>query len=81
MSDSDCMVLGPAVNRATRLETASKTNRILIGERTAELLGGETTLEQTGPLTLKGIGAPVVAFFVAESDEQDRSNSVRMQEA
>jgi adenylate cyclase len=63
---SDYTVIGPAVNVAARLEAASKPGRILIGAETARLLAGSVPLEQTGPLTLKGVSAPVTAHYVAQ---------------
>ncbi|MFW6369225.1 MAG: adenylate/guanylate cyclase domain-containing protein [Myxococcota bacterium] len=62
---SDYTVLGPTVNLAARLETASKPGRILMGPQTARLLGGSgIEVESAGMLTLKGISEPVEAFFV-----------------
>lgn len=61
---SDYTVLGPAVNIAARLESASQPGRILMGEATARLLGDEVALEAAGELQLKGIREPVTAFFL-----------------
>jgi class 3 adenylate cyclase len=61
---SDYTVLGPAVNVAARLESASQPGRILMGEATARLLGDEVALEAAGELQLKGVREPVTAFFL-----------------
>jgi len=63
---SDYTVLGPAVNVAARLETASQPNRILIGPEPARLLDNSVALEPAGKLELKGVSEPVEAWFVAE---------------
>ncbi|WP_437794416.1 adenylate/guanylate cyclase domain-containing protein [Sorangium sp. So ce693] len=64
LARSDYTVIGPAVNIAARLETASEPGRILIGESTAKLLDGAVPLEAAGELRLKGVAAPVRAFYV-----------------
>jgi class 3 adenylate cyclase len=61
---SDYTVIGPAVNLAARLESASQPGRTLVGAATAELLG-DFPLEDAGELHLKGIAQPVRAYFVA----------------
>ena len=66
-SRSDYTVLGPAVNVAARLESASQPNRILIGPESARLLGGSVQLEAAGLLKLKGISESVEAWFVVGS--------------
>lgn len=63
---SDFTVIGPAVNVAARLEGRSQPGRILLGEETARLLSGSVALEPAGELTLKGVSAPVRAFFLAD---------------
>ena len=62
---SDYTVLGPAVNVAARLESASVPGRVLIGEETARLLEGEVPLEAAGPMKLKGVRESVNPFFLA----------------
>ena len=61
---SDYTALGAAVNVAARLESASAPGRILIGPETARLLEDLLELEPAGALSLKGVTAPVNAFFV-----------------
>ncbi|MEE2780506.1 MAG: adenylate/guanylate cyclase domain-containing protein, partial [Myxococcota bacterium] len=61
---SDYTALGPAVNIAARLESASSPDRILLGPETARLLGDASHLEPAGDLNLKGVTEPVPAFFV-----------------
>lgn len=66
---SDYTVLGPSVNLAARLETASEPGKILIGPRTASLLSGTgIDLEPAGTLTLKGVSEPVEAFYVVSNE-------------
>ncbi len=65
-SRSDYTVLGPAVNVAARLESASRPNRILIGPESVRLLDGSVKLEPAGLLTLKGVSEPIEAWFVAD---------------
>ncbi len=64
---SDYTVLGPAVNLAARLESASKPGRILIGPATAALLQDDVKLEPTDPLHLKGVREAVTAYFVGDN--------------
>ncbi len=64
---SDYTVVGPAVNVAARLESASQPDRILVGPETAALLGDEVSLTSAGPLQLKGVSEPVEAWFVGAS--------------
>ncbi|TNE90753.1 MAG: adenylate/guanylate cyclase domain-containing protein [Deltaproteobacteria bacterium] len=59
---SDYTVIGPAVNVAARLESASRPGRVLLGPRSAELFDGE--LEDAGEFTLKGVSQPIRAFFL-----------------
>jgi class 3 adenylate cyclase len=66
LARSDYTVVGPSVNVAARLETASRPGRVLLGAETARLLGDAVPLEPAGELQLKGVSAPVTAFFVAE---------------
>lgn len=61
---SDYTALGPAVNVAARLESASVPDRILVGPETARLLGEGASLEFAGELDLKGVSDPVKAYFV-----------------
>lgn len=64
MSRSDYTVLGPAVNVAARLESASEPDCILIGPDTAQAVRDRFELEPAGALSLKGVSEPVEAFFV-----------------
>ncbi|HEY3355753.1 MAG TPA: adenylate/guanylate cyclase domain-containing protein [Polyangia bacterium] len=65
LARSDYTVVGPTVNIAARLETASRPGRILVGPETARLLGDAVPLEPAGDLQLKGVSAPVAACYVA----------------
>jgi class 3 adenylate cyclase len=60
---SDYTVLGPAVNIAARLESASRPGRVLVGEATAALLV-DAPLFSVGPLQLKGVPQDVEGFFL-----------------
>jgi class 3 adenylate cyclase len=61
---SDYTVVGPTVNVAARLESASQPNRILVGPDTAAHLDDDVALVPAGPLKLKGVSEPVEAWFV-----------------
>jgi class 3 adenylate cyclase len=64
---SDFTVIGPAVNIAARLETASTPGRVLVGESTVNLLGHGWVVESAGEISLRGVAQPVRAFFVGAS--------------
>ena len=66
---SDFTAVGHAVNLAARLETSCAPGRILLGEQTARLVGAKLALEPAGEFRLKGISAPVKAYYVAEPGE------------
>ena len=57
--------IGTVCNVAARLCAEAKDGQILIAQRVAVGLGGDIVLEDVGPLPLKGITQPVVAFNVA----------------
>jgi adenylate cyclase len=52
------------VNVAARLCAEAKDGQILISQRVAARLDENITLEDIGPLTLKGLTQPVVAYNV-----------------
>ncbi|MBT3221258.1 MAG: adenylate/guanylate cyclase domain-containing protein [Proteobacteria bacterium] len=60
---SDWTVIGPTVNIAARLESASQPGKILVSQASVELLQG-WVLEDAGLLTLKGVQGKVHGFFV-----------------
>ena len=64
LARSDYTVVGPAVNLAARLETASEPGRILVGAATALLLDTSADLEPVEGLRLKGVTDPVTAYYV-----------------
>ncbi len=66
LARSDYTVLGPAVNVAARLEGKSSPGRIVVGETTADLIGDLFPLESMGPIQLKGVADPVLAYVVGE---------------
>ena len=57
--------IGTVCNVAARLCAEAKDGQILIAQRVAAGLDGDIALEDMGPLPLKGITQPVVAFNVA----------------
>jgi class 3 adenylate cyclase/tetratricopeptide (TPR) repeat protein len=59
---SDTLVVGDAVNVASRLENAAAPGEILLGATTYQLVRDAVHVEPVGPLTLKGKGAPVPAW-------------------
>jgi class 3 adenylate cyclase/tetratricopeptide (TPR) repeat protein len=61
-SSGQAFVTGDAVNVAARLEQAAGPDQILLDERTFELVREAVRADATGPLDLKGKGAPVHAW-------------------
>jgi class 3 adenylate cyclase len=57
--------IGTVCNVAARLCAEAKDGQILVSQRVAAGLDGDIALEDLGPLPLKGITQPVVAFNVA----------------
>jgi class 3 adenylate cyclase len=60
-------IIGKAVNMASRLQGRSEPGRILIGEATHRLIGRAVRCEPRGPLELKGIATPVMAYWVGSA--------------
>lgn len=56
--------IGLPTNLAARLESAAAPGEVLVSPHTLELLGGRVTSSSRGPLSLKGISNPVVAYAV-----------------
>jgi class 3 adenylate cyclase/tetratricopeptide (TPR) repeat protein len=52
-------VLGPALNRAARLQALAATDTVLISATTNELVAGRFDTQPLGPRELKGVHAPV----------------------
>jgi class 3 adenylate cyclase/tetratricopeptide (TPR) repeat protein len=59
-------VIGDVANVAARLEQAAEPGEILIGESTYRLVREAVAVEETGPLTLKGVAAPIPAWRLLE---------------
>jgi class 3 adenylate cyclase len=57
-------VVGDTPNLAARLQALAEPGQVVVAEATRRLLGELFELERRGPLPLKGIGEPVVAFVV-----------------
>ena len=60
----DYTAQGETVNLAARLQSAAEPGGVLISEATQALVEGYFVSDETGPLALKGIAAPVRAFAV-----------------
>jgi class 3 adenylate cyclase len=56
--------IGTVCNVAARLCAEAKDGQILLGQRVNVALRGSVATEQLGPLTLKGLSQPVVAYNV-----------------
>ena len=56
--------IGTVCNVAARLCAEAKDGQILLGQRVNVALKGSVATEQLGPLTLKGLTQPVVAYNV-----------------
>ncbi len=65
---SDYTVIGPVVNVAARLESASRPGQVLVGAETARLLPPAWRRLDAGQLTLKGVSEPVQAYFIEVPD-------------
>ena len=52
-------VLGPALNRAARLQALAATDTVLISATTNQLVAGRFDTQALGPMKLKGVDAPV----------------------
>jgi adenylate cyclase len=56
--------IGTVCNVAARLCAEAKDGQILLSQRVAAGLGGGVGLEESGPITLKGLSQPIVAYNV-----------------
>jgi len=52
-------VLGPALNRAARLQALAATDTVLISATTNQLVAGRFDTQALGPMKLKGVDAPL----------------------
>jgi len=71
----DYTIMGGQVNIASRLETASKPDGILISESTRELVQKQIEAVPMEPITVKGIHYPINTFLVTglKNDEKARN--------
>ena len=69
---SDYTAIGHSVNLAARLETSGAPGRILVGAETRSLLDTSWLCESHGPLHLKGIEEPQVAFWVSKAEPSEQ---------
>ena len=60
------LVVGDAINLASRLEQSAGPGEILIGAATERLVRDAVVADPVGPLALKGIAEPVSAFRLRE---------------
>jgi class 3 adenylate cyclase len=60
--------IGTVCNLAARLCAEAKDRQILLAQRVAAAVEEIASLEEVGPLSLKGLAQPVVAFNVREND-------------
>jgi len=71
------VAVGPTVNRASRLQSAAPTDRVLISTDTHRLVRGAFSVEPLRGLVLKGIDGPVDGFLVVS----ERPRGFRMDRA
>lgn len=71
-------ILGSAVNLASRLETASKLDKITISHMTWSLIKKEIACEPKGEITLKGFSEPVKIYEVVGIQPSANSASSEM---
>jgi class 3 adenylate cyclase/tetratricopeptide (TPR) repeat protein len=79
VEDSDStFVTGEAVNLAARLQQAARPGEILVGPTAYRLAAASLVVEDSGPLELKGMTAPLRAWRVMEAiDGASRSSGPR----
>jgi class 3 adenylate cyclase len=71
-------VLGPALNRAARLQALAATDTVLISATTNELVAGRFDTQPLGPRELKGVDAPVeVHRVIGRRDPARRARTLR----
>jgi hypothetical protein len=72
------VVVGDTPNLAARLQSVAAPNATLVAASTLRLLGGMFVYEQLGPLELKGISEPVIAWRVlGERAAESRFAAIR----
>jgi class 3 adenylate cyclase len=71
-------VLGPALNRAARLQALAAPDTVLISAATKELVAGLFEIQSLGPRELKGVDAPVeVHWVIGRRDPAGRARALR----
>ena len=71
-------VLGPALNRAARLQALAAPDTVLISATTNELVAGRFDTQPLGPAELKGVGAPIeVHQVIGRRDAARRTRALR----
>lgn len=66
----DYTATGDTTNLASRLQTLAPVNSVLVSAATERLVRGRFEMRATGPLTVKGKRAPVVAYEVLEAIDE-----------
>jgi class 3 adenylate cyclase/tetratricopeptide (TPR) repeat protein/nucleoside-triphosphatase THEP1 len=71
-------VLGPALNRAARLQALAATDTVLISATTNELVAGRFDTQPLGPMELKGVDAPIEVYrAIGRRDPARRARALR----
>jgi len=71
-------VLGPALNRAARLQALAAPDTVLISATTSELVAGQFDTQPLGPTELKGIDVPIeVHRVIRRRDPARRARAPR----
>jgi class 3 adenylate cyclase len=71
-------VLGPALNRAARLQALADPDTVLISATTNELVAGLFDTRPLGPRQLKGVDAPVEVYrVIGRRDSARRARALR----
>ena len=66
----DYTATGDTTNLASRLQTLAPVNSVLVSAATERLVRGRFEMRATGPLTVKGKRAPVVAYEVLDAIDE-----------
>jgi class 3 adenylate cyclase/tetratricopeptide (TPR) repeat protein/nucleoside-triphosphatase THEP1 len=71
-------VLGPALNRAARLQALAASDTVLISATTNEMVAGRFDTQPLGPMELKGVDAPIEVYrVIGRRDPAGRARALR----